>query len=40
VDEEPPGAIFFFPLSWGSGVLKGLVGVVGDCSGRSSYSTS
>jgi len=40
-DEDPPGAIFFFPLSRGKGVSKrtfGVDGEVGDCSGKSSYS--
>jgi len=40
-DEEPPGAIFSFSLSGGNGVSMrffGVDGVVGDCSGRSSYS--
>jgi len=38
-DEEPPGAIF--PVSGRSGISKscfGVVGVVGDCSDKSSYS--
>jgi hypothetical protein len=39
-DEDPLGAIFFFPLSKGFGVSKGFVAVVGDCSGNSSYSIS
>jgi len=38
VDKEPPGAIALFPLSKGGGVLKGFVGVVGNCSGKSAYS--
>jgi len=36
-DEETPGAML--PLLKGSGVSKGFVGVVGDCSGSSLYST-
>jgi hypothetical protein len=31
VEEEPPGGICFFPLSRGSGVSNGFVGVVLDC---------